>query len=68
MVGSNIVWINPYPIHDQSNGDTDKRIFNPDGTLRPGWRVVIEGVPTKRGWEYVYIHSIYSFERQSAHA
>ncbi|KAF4207309.1 hypothetical protein CNMCM8927_003583 [Aspergillus lentulus] len=36
--------------------DVDQRIFNPDWTLRPGWRVVIEGVQTSRGWEYVFIH------------
>ncbi|GFF96222.1 hypothetical protein IFM47457_10766 [Aspergillus lentulus] len=36
--------------------DIDQKIFKPDGTLRPGWRVEIERVPTKRGWEYVYVH------------
>ncbi|GFF99272.1 hypothetical protein IFM53868_10204 [Aspergillus udagawae] len=36
--------------------DIDQKIFNPDGTLRPGWRVAIDGVETRRGWEYVYIH------------
>jgi hypothetical protein len=36
--------------------DIDQRVFNPDWTLRPGWKVVIEGVRTRRGWEYVFIH------------
>lgn len=36
--------------------DIDQRVFNPDWALRPGWKVVIEGVRTRRGWEYVFIH------------
>jgi hypothetical protein len=36
--------------------DIDQKIFNPDWTLRPEWKVVIEGVRTRRGWEHVFIH------------
>lgn len=34
----------------------DQKIFYPDWTLRPEWKVVYEGVATKRRWEHVFIH------------
>jgi hypothetical protein len=36
--------------------DIDRKVFNPDWTLRPGWVVSFVGVDTKRGWEHEFTH------------
>lgn len=36
--------------------DIDQKIFYPDWTMRPGWKVLILGVRTKRGYEHQFTH------------
>jgi hypothetical protein len=36
--------------------DIDQKIFYPDWTMRPGWKVSILGVRTKRGYEHEFTH------------
>lgn len=34
--------------------DWDQKVFNPDWTLKPDWKVSVQGVKTRRGWEHEF--------------